>query len=116
MRLKIYINDEGITDDTFKDGDIFSIHDDTWEPGEKDKKRFLCVQIDGSTGGSENELLSSEFTVGPDNTPIIRRLRKYRLHYAPKLTPEELEAVRDREATVELMTGVFSQSDLVRKQ
>ena len=115
MKLMIYTRDEGITDDTFKDGDIFQIHDDSWEPWAKELQRWLVVQIAGSTGGNESELLSSEYSVGPNNEPLIRRMRKYRLNYAPKLTPEELAAARDRDTTVEVIISRFTHSDIVRK-
>lgn len=115
MRLMVYTRDEGITDDTFKDGDIFSLHDDLWVPGEKEKQRWLVVQIDGSTGANDEELLASEYSVGPNNEPLIRRMRKYRLNYAPKLTPEELVAARDRETPVEVIVDRFIFADIVRK-
>lgn len=115
MRLMVYTRNEGITDDTFKDGDIFAIRADDWEPGEKEKQRWLCVQIDGSPGASESELISSEYTVGPDNAPIIRHMRKYRLNYAPKLTPEQLADARDRDTPVDVLVGVFTHEDIARK-
>ena len=43
MRLIVYVKDEGITDDTYKDGDIFQIHEDSWEPGEKEKQPQIPI-------------------------------------------------------------------------
>jgi len=115
MRLMVYVNDEGITDDTFKDGDIFQVHDDSWEPGEKEKQRWLNVQIDGSTGADPDELVSPEYNVGPNNQPILRRMRKYRLNYAARLTPEQLIAARDRDVVTEVVIGVYTMGDIARK-
>lgn len=114
MKLMIWTRDEGITDDTFKDGDIFQVHEDTWVPGTLETQRWLVVKVDDYFG-EMGELESSEYTVGPQNEPILRRLRKYRLNYVPKLTPEELTAARDPNTDLPVVEDRFSMTDIVRK-
>lgn len=114
MRLIVWTKDENITDDTFKDGDIWQVYPDSWIPGAMETKRWLVVQIDDYVG-SQEELVAPEYSVGPGNEAIIRRMRKYRLDYAPRLTPDELIAVKDSQADVPVVVGRFVTRDIVRK-
>ena len=114
MILSVWVRNEGITDGEFKDGDIFQAHPDTFVPEGNVLKRWLCVQTP-DYGGSFDELVAPEYGVGPGNEAVIRRMRKYRLDYAPKLTPDELTAARDPNVSVPLITGRFTLNDIVRK-
>lgn len=114
MFLTVWTKDEGITDQEFKDGDIFQVHDDDWTPGAREIERWLVVQVP-NYGGDWSELTASEYGVGPGNEGVVRRMRKYRLAYAPKLDPEELAAARDRDLPVQPITGRFDLTDIVRK-
>ena len=44
MRLAVWTRNEGITDQEFKDGDIFRVEPDSWIPGGMETKRWLVVQ------------------------------------------------------------------------
>lgn len=114
MKLMLWVKDEGFTDGEFRDGDIFQVHDDAWEPGAKDKQRFLVVQMP-DFAGNPDELIASEYGVGAGAEPEIRRMRKYRVDYAAKLDPEELVAAKDQTVTVETIVGRFTLSDIARK-
>lgn len=114
MKLMLWARDEGFTDGEFRDGDIFQVFPDDWEPGAKEKQRFLIVQMPDFTG-DWSELVKSEYSVGGGGEPVLRRMRAYRVDYAPKLTPEELSAARDPVQTVEPITGRFTLSDIARK-
>jgi hypothetical protein len=114
MKLMLWTKDEGFTDGEFRDGDIFQVYSDEWEPGAKEKQRFLIVQMP-DFAGDMGELVASEYTTGPGEEPIVRRMRKYRIDYAAKLDPEELAAAKDTLATVETIVGRFALSDIARK-
>jgi hypothetical protein len=114
MKLLVWTRDEGVLDGDFRDGDIFQVHPDEWEPGTKETQRWLVVQM-ADEGLSHDELMASEYATGPGNDPVVRRMRKYRLDYAPKLSPEELEAAKDRSADVPPIAGRFTVRDIVRK-
>jgi hypothetical protein len=114
MKLMLWTKDEGFTDGEFRDGDIFQVHDDVWEPGSKEKQRFLIVQMP-DFAGDVAELEASEYATGPGAEPIIRRMRKYRVDYAAKLDPETLALAKDPNGTVEPVVGVFALSDIARK-
>jgi hypothetical protein len=114
MKLMLWTKDEGFTDGEFRDGDIFQVWPDDWEPGNKEKQRFLIVQMP-DFAGDQQELVSSEYTTGPGEEPIIRRMRKYRVDYAAKLDPEQLAAAKDPAQTVEPIVGVFGLADIARK-
>ena len=114
MKLMLYVGTEGFTDDALRDGDIFAVHPDTWEPGAKEKQRYLIVQVEGFNG-SWDELVKSEYAPGPGAEPVIRRARAYRVDYAPKLDAEELAAARDRNTAVEPIAGRFTLADIARK-
>jgi hypothetical protein len=113
MRLLVWIRDEGVLDTNFRDGDIFQSWPDEWTPGSKETQRWLAVQI--PEGLDPAELVTSEYAVGPGEEPVVRRMRKYRLDYAPRLTPEELEAAKDPNVDVPLIEGRYSLVDVVRK-
>jgi len=114
VHLIIWVNDEGITDQEFKDGDIFQVKDDSFAPGSMETKRWLVVKME-DYAGPWDELVSSEFGVGAGNDGVVRRMRKYRLNYAPKLTPEELIAAKDRDTHVDIITDRYTLTDIVRK-
>lgn len=114
MKLMLWTRDEGFTDGEFRDGDIFQVHPDTWEPGAKEKQRWLVVHVP-DFAGDWNELVKSEYTVGAGAEPVMRRMRAYRVDYASKLDPEELAAAKDPTVTVEPIVGRFSLSDIARK-
>lgn len=114
MKLMLWTKDEGFTDGEFRDGDIFQVQPDEWEPGAKEKQRFLIVQMPDFAGDMQ-ELVTSEYAPGPGAEPIIRRMRKYRVDYAAKLDPEQLAAAKDSQTTVEPIVGVFGLSDIARK-
>ncbi len=114
MKLMIWTRDEGFTDGEFRDGDIFQVWPDSWEPGAREKERFLVVQTP-DFAGDWNELVASEYTAGPGAEPVIRRMRKYRLDYAAKLDTDELAAARDPEAPVDPIVGRFTLADIARK-
>lgn len=114
MKLMIWTRDEGFTDGEFRDGDIFQVWPDTWEPGAKEKQRFLVIQVP-DFAGDWNELVASEYGVGAGSEPEIRRMRKYRVDYAAKLDPEEVAAAKDALQTVEPIMGRFALSDIARK-
>jgi hypothetical protein len=114
MKLMLWTKDEGFTDGEFRDGDIFQVWPDSWEPGNKEKQRFLIVQMP-DFAGDQAELISSEYTVGAGAEPVIRRMRKYRVDYAAKLDPEELAAAKDPLQAVEPITDRFTLSDIARK-
>ena len=114
MKLMLWARDEGFTDSEFRDGDIFQVYPDEWEPGTKEKQRFLIVQMPDFAGDLE-ELVKSEYTVGAGAEPVMRRMRAYRVDYASKLDPEELAAAKDPLATVETIVGRFALSDIARK-
>jgi len=114
MKLMLWTKDEGFTDGEFRDGDIFQVWPDEWEPGNKEKQRFLIVQMP-DYAGDMLELVASEYATGPGEDPIIRRMRKYRIDYAAKLDPEQLAAAKDSQVAVETVVGVFALSDIARK-
>lgn len=114
MKLMIWTKDEGFTDGEFRDGDIFQVWPDDWEPGNKEKQRFLIVQVPDFVG-DQTELIASEYAPGPGIEPIVRRMRKYRVDYASKLDPEELALVKDQNTVVEPIVGVFTLADIARK-
>lgn len=114
MILMLQTRTEGVTDDVFKDGDIVRALDDSYVPGTKELMRFFLVKVpDLQTSFAELE--SSEYTVGPMNEPILRRMRKYRVDYATKLTAEELASVKDINVSVPVMEGRFTLEDIIRK-
>lgn len=114
MKLMLWTKDEGFTDGEFRDGDIFQVWPDEWEPGNKEKQRFLIVQMP-DFAGDQNELIASEYGVGPGAEPEVRRMRKYRIDYAAKLDPEELAAAKDQTVAVEPVVGRFTLADIARK-
>lgn len=114
MKLMLYVGDEGFADDQLRDGDVFSVNPDTWEPGNKEKQRFLVVQVPDHTG-SWDELAAPEYAPGPGAEPIVRRMRKYRVDYASKLDSETLAQVRDKAVAVEPIVGLFTLADIARK-
>lgn len=114
MKLSIWTRDEGFTDGEFRDGDIFQVHPDEWEPGAKEKQRFLVIGMP-DFAGDLSELVASEYGVGAGAEPEIRRMRKYRIDYAARLDPEELAAAKDPQQTVEPILGRFALSDIARK-
>ena len=113
MRLMLWARDEGFTDGEFRDGDIFQVQPDAWEPGTKELQRFLIVQMPDFAGNWE-ELMKSEYTVGSGGEPILRRMRAYRVDYATKLDPETLAAARDPQQSVPVQTQ-FALTDIARK-
>jgi hypothetical protein len=113
MRLMLWARDEGFTDGEFRDGDIFQVHPDSWEPGTKELQRFLVVQMPDFAGDNE-ELMKSEYAVGAGGEPVLRRMRAYRVDYATKLDPETLAAARDPQQSVPVQTQ-FALSDIARK-
>lgn len=114
MKLQLYVGTEGFADTDFRDGDIFAVHDDAWEPGNKEKQRYLVVQTE-DYAGDWSELVKSEYTTGPGAEPVVRRQRAYRVDYAPKLDAEELTAARDRNVAVDPIVGRFTLGDIARK-
>lgn len=114
MHLMLYVGDEGFTDLDLRDGDIFSVQPDDWVPGAKEKQRYLIVKMPDYSGPWQ-ELVKSEYMQGPGEEPLIRRMRAYRVDYAPKLDADELTAVRDRSVAVEPIVGRFSVVDIARK-
>lgn len=114
MRLQLYVGTEGFTDDALRDGDIFAVQPDTWEPGAKEKQRYLVIQVE-DFNGDWAELSKSEYAPGPGEEPVIRRARAYRVDYAPKLDAEELAAARDRNVAVDPIVGRFTLADIARK-
>lgn len=114
MHLMLYVGDEGFTDLDLRDGDIFAVRPDDWVPGAKEKQRYLIVQVP-NYGGSWDELVKSEYMQGPGDEPVIRRMRAYRVDYAPKLDADELIAARDRNVSVEPLVGRFTLADIARK-
>jgi len=114
MRLQVWTQNQGITDEDFKDGDIYKVRPWDWTPGDLETKRWLVVEMPEYMGSWE-ELIKSEYTVGADNQPVIRMMRKYRLNYAPKLTPEELALARDPNADCPIITDRFTLDDIIRK-
>lgn len=114
MFLVLWVKDEGFTDGEFRDGDIFQVQPDDYVPGEKTKQRFLIVQVPDFPG-DWGELVASEYTTGPGDQPVVRRMRKYRVNYASKLDPDELAAAKDLTTAVEPITGVFDLADIARK-
>jgi hypothetical protein len=114
MKIMLYVGTEGFADSDFRDGDIFAVHPDSWEPGAKEKQRYLIVQT-ADYAGDWAELVKSEYAPGPGAEPVIRRQRAYRVDYAPKLEAEELAAARNRTVSVEPITGRFTLADIARK-
>lgn len=117
-RILVWTRDQGITDDMFKDGDIFKVYADDETPGTQETKRWLCVEVEEIVGVAVNweDLVAPEMAVSSGSEPAsYRRVRKYRLEYASKLTPEELASARDPEADLQPITGRFTVSDIVRK-
>ena len=115
MRLLIWTRDQGPLDTHFKDGDIFQVHPDDWEPGAKEIQRWLCVEIPDDPTLDPDELQSAEYATGPGGEPVVRRMRKYRFDYAPMLTPDELAAARDPMAEVPVIQGRYTKAHIVRK-
>lgn len=115
MRLMLWVGDEGPTDLDLKDGDIWRVYPNTWEPGGMELKRWLIVELP-EYGGQQTELVASEYAVGSSlDTPQLRLMRKYFIPYWQKLTPEELAAARDREVSVPVITDKFTLLDICRK-
>lgn len=115
MKLQLYVGDEGFTDLDLRDGDIFAVHDDAWEPGAKERQRYLIVQVP-DYGGPWDEMVKSEYMQGVGEEPVIRRMRAYRVDYAPRLDAEELAAARDRNVAVDpIAAGRFTLADIARK-
>ena len=114
MKLMLWTRDEGFADNEFRDGDIFQVHPDTWEPGAKEKQRWLIVQVT-DWAGEWAELVKSEYTVGAGAEPVMRRMRAYRVDYVGKLDTEELAAARNPSVTVEPIVGRFTLGDISRK-
>lgn len=115
MRVMIYVGNEGPTDLDFKDGDIFAVYPNSWEPGAEELKRFFVVEM-SEYGGDQQELVSTEYALGPSpDQPQICHMRKYYIDYPTKLTAAELESVRDRETSVPVMSGRFILDDINRK-
>ena len=115
MRLMLWVGDEGPTDLDLKDGDIWAVRPDTWEPGALELKRWLVIQTEDYLG-DQGELVLPEYTTGPaPEAPAVRHARKYKVNYWERLTPQELAAVRDREVSVPIVADRFSLFDIVRK-
>lgn len=115
MRLMIWVGDEGPTDNDLKDGDIFSVHADSWVPGTEELKKFLVIQT-SEYQGTQDELVEPQYATGPSaDEPDIRYMRKYRVDYWKRLTADELVAVRDPNVSVPVMVDRFSLGDIVRK-
>lgn len=115
MRLVIWIGDEGPTDLDMKDGDIFAVHPNSWEPGTLETQRWLVIEME-EYGGDQNELTQPEFTTGPSpQEPVQRHARKYKINYWEKFTPQELADIRDRDTHFPISTGKFSLVDILRK-
>lgn len=115
MRLMLWVGDEGPTDLDLKDGDIWNVYPDSWQPGNEELKRFLVVQT-SEYGGQQAELTEPEYAVGPSpEQPVTRHMRKYFMPYWEKLTPNELAVVRDREQSFPVVTGKFTLQDIIRK-
>lgn len=115
MRLQLYAGTEGFKDTDLRDGDIFAVHPNTWTPGAQEAKRFLVVEVEDFDEETARELVKSDYAPGDGDEPVIRRQRAYRIDYAPKLTPEELAAARDKEVASPVITGRFSLADIARK-
>ena len=115
MRIMIWIGDEGPTDLDLKDGDLWAIYSNSWEPGAEELKRWLIVQIE-EYGGDQSELTKPEYAVGASiEEPVVRCMRKYWIDYAAKLTPKETADVRNKEIAVPVLTGRFGLADIIRK-
>lgn len=114
MKLMLWTRDEGFTDGEFRDGDIFQVQPDEWEPGAKEKQRFLIVQVPDFAGDWE-ELVKSEYTTGPGAEPVVRRMRAYRVDWRSKMDPDEIAAAVDPQQTVEPIAGRFVLADIARK-
>ena len=113
MRLMLWVGDEGPTDLDLKDGDIWAVQPDSWEPGALELKRWFVIQLP-EYGGDQTELVKPEYTVGAES-PVQRHARKYHVNYWVRLVPEEIAAVRDPEVSVPVMAGRFDLFDIVRK-
>src|SRR5687768_11077848 len=107
MRLMIWIGDEGPTDLDLKDGDVWQVQPDSWEPGALEAKKWLIVQT-SEYGGDQTELVQPEYAIGASpRQPVQRHARKYCVKYWEKLIPEEIAAARDPEVSVPVMVGRF---------
>lgn len=131
MLVKIWTrNDEtGLYDDEFRDGDVDSVYDDSFELslGTQDKKSWLIIKIPNPPNQSkfQNEITRPEYGVpdafGAEN--IIRRKRIYRLEWRQKFTADEIAIIEDATQNLpdgpDVVSGVvynkFTWTDFARK-
>jgi len=116
MIVVFWTRTQGPGDTHYKDGDIYKAYEDNdIDLGEATYKRWGTAQID-DWGYSPAELTLSDYNIGADGNPVVYQMRQLKINYVPKLTPEQLESVRDPEVTTPTFVGVFSVADIVRKR
>jgi hypothetical protein len=118
MFVFLWVGDEGPTDIDLKDGDIFRVERETWQdppipfvPSSAEKKGFLILKMD-EYQNSLSELVEPEPGAGGIGT---RHMRKYRIPYWLKLTPDQLSNARNKTVEVEPIENTFDVWDIERK-
>lgn len=114
MRMMVWKTDEGPTDLEFKAGDIFSVHPDSWGPGNEETLKWLVVQMP-DYGGPWDELVASDYTVGP--TPEENVLLHMRKYYLPleRLTPGQQDKLLNPATRAPIVSDVFGIDDILRR-
>jgi len=114
MILRIWLGDEGPTDQDLKDGDIWGIQDDAWVPGLKETQKWLNIKLP-EYGGDQSQLVEAEYAVGTP-APVILHARKYYVKYWELLDPDDLAIVRDKTQAFPIVDGSpFGLFDITRK-
>lgn len=114
MKLMVWKQNEGPTDEEFKQGDIFQVKPDTWTPGTEEDLKWLIVQMP-NFGGSWSELTASEFTVGESTQEnVLLRMRKYYLSF-DVLTPSQRSKLLDPTVHTPMVTNVWGLNDILRR-
>lgn len=116
-------NDAAGLDGDFFEGDIFKVRPDSFEPsiGDQEKKSWLIVKMpDHPTGfdaasPNASKLVESEYTLGADGLPEVRKARKYRMDWRAKFTPDEITIIEDANATLGVVYDRFEHRDIARK-
>ena len=109
----------GILDDEFRDGDIFMVKEDSFEPsiGEMSKKAYLIAKMpDPPNKAAVMEgLVQEEWEPDSSGGTRIKRQRKYKINWREKFDAEEAEIVRDPLQTLGIVADRFTVADCIRK-
>lgn len=121
----------GLLDEEFRDGDVFQVKDDSFEPsiGTQERKSWLIVKIPDPPNKVRvmEDLGRSEYAQGPAGSePIVRRARIYAVNWRTKFTLEQQAIVADptqmlADATADgtvaggVVSDLFTLADVFRK-